>query len=122
MVFEAPPLPPAPALQTTQSGFTRSIICFASDSLLTSDTLLTSTSSLPGWFLPRASIVAFCSAVRMTDVTFQDFERRRGVRSWETLPRPPRRRLWCDMSLNERILLCNWYDAVEVECEYISIR
>ena len=31
-------------------------------------------------------------AERITEVTDQDFERRSGVRSWEILPWPPRRR------------------------------
>lgn len=49
--------------------------------------------SLPGWFLPRARMVGSCEAERIREVTLQDLERRRGVRSWATLPWPPRRRM-----------------------------
>ena len=49
--------------------------------------------SLPGWFLPRERIVGSCEAERIREVTLQDLERRRGVRSCATLPWPPRRRM-----------------------------
>jgi hypothetical protein len=43
----------------------------------------------------RAWMVGFWLAERMRDVTVWERERRSGVRSWETLPWPPRRRMWC---------------------------
>lgn len=38
-------------------------------------------------------MVGSCEAERIREVTLQDLERRRGVRSWATLPWPPRRRM-----------------------------
>ena len=51
------------------------------------------TERLPArWGGERARIAGRWEEERITEVTDQDFERRRGVRSWEILPWPPRRR------------------------------
>lgn len=52
------------------------------------------TEILPGWLLPRERISGSWEEERIRDVTFQLRERSLGVMRRETLPWPPRRRMF----------------------------
>lgn len=89
-----PPLPPAPALQMIQSGFTVEMILEAEETLWMSSREDTRVERWLAALDPAAlSMSSFCEALRMRDVTCQLREMRSGVRRRDTLPWPPRRRM-----------------------------
>lgn len=85
-VRSGPPLPPAPAAQTTYVGDVESMMDWAWACVLISSILETRTSSFPGWFSPKDVIVDFWAGSRMTLVSCQERDRMRGVSSRDTLP------------------------------------
>ena len=80
LVRAGPPFPPAPAAQTMISGFVVSRTLDARAGVVMSSREDTKTESFPGWEDWRARISGSWSGFRTTEVTFQDFARRRGVR------------------------------------------